>query len=206
MWNVVPLESVGENFVVSFSESQFQKHQASLKLLIKSGVLCHFWTRNLLKRREFTEEKLYGVGARLEHTTLKSPRPCTRPASRNRQQPKWRSSSKWFLQISSWWWIWPSFYVFADEAQPADNSMTALEGWWQSSLSCFMVRTFTWSYPIRLLFWGYIKEQSLQDELPYGRGCKGKHTKEIFCKFLRKNFFVCRECVRVQGHSFEHIL
>jgi hypothetical protein len=46
---MVPLESVGENFVINFPGSQFQAQQASMNLLMKSGLLCHFWTGNLLK-------------------------------------------------------------------------------------------------------------------------------------------------------------
>jgi hypothetical protein len=70
---VVPLESVGENFVVNFLGSQFQAQQASINLLRKSGLLGHFWTRNLLTNTNvFTEEKPDKVGARLEHTPQKS--------------------------------------------------------------------------------------------------------------------------------------
>jgi hypothetical protein len=69
----VPLGSVGENFVVNFPRLQFQAQQASMNLLIKSGQLSHFWTRNLLKkRRVLTEEKLGEIRARLEHTRQKS--------------------------------------------------------------------------------------------------------------------------------------
>jgi hypothetical protein len=38
-----------------------------MNLLIKSGLLGHFWTRNLKTLRELTEEKLDESGARLEH-------------------------------------------------------------------------------------------------------------------------------------------
>jgi hypothetical protein len=68
MGNVVLLESVGENFVISFPGSQFQA-QASMNLLIKSSLLGHFWTGNLLKKCYVqTEEKLDEILARLEKT------------------------------------------------------------------------------------------------------------------------------------------
>jgi hypothetical protein len=72
MWNVVPLESVGENFIVNFPVSQFQAQQESINLLRKSGLLGRFWTRDLLKKFcGLTEEKLDETGARLEHTPHK---------------------------------------------------------------------------------------------------------------------------------------
>jgi hypothetical protein len=55
---VVPLDSAGKNFVINFPGSQFQAQQASINLLIKSGLLGHFWTRNLLKCSVLTEEEL----------------------------------------------------------------------------------------------------------------------------------------------------
>jgi hypothetical protein len=74
---VVPLESAGENFVVNFPGSQFKAQQASRNLLIKSGILGRLWTRSLLKKHcVLTKEKLYEIGAKLEHTPLKSLKSC----------------------------------------------------------------------------------------------------------------------------------
>jgi hypothetical protein len=60
MWNVVPLKSVGENFVINLLGSQFQAQQASMNLLIKSGLLGHFWTKNAVcfPKKHWTEEGL----------------------------------------------------------------------------------------------------------------------------------------------------
>jgi hypothetical protein len=44
-----------------------------MNLLIKSGLLGHFWTRHLLKKRSvLTEEKLGETRSGLEHTPQKS--------------------------------------------------------------------------------------------------------------------------------------
>jgi hypothetical protein len=44
-----------------------------MNLLIKSGLLGHFWTRNLIKNlRVLTEEKLDEIGGSSEHTPQKS--------------------------------------------------------------------------------------------------------------------------------------
>jgi hypothetical protein len=73
MWNVVPLQSVGEDFVVNFPGSQFQAQQQSINLLIKSCLLGHSRTRNLLKARHVsTEMKPDEIRAGLEHTPQKS--------------------------------------------------------------------------------------------------------------------------------------
>jgi hypothetical protein len=62
---VVPLQSVGENFVVNFLGSQFEAREAFKNILIKSGLLDHFWIRNLLKRRRvLPEEKLDEIRAK----------------------------------------------------------------------------------------------------------------------------------------------
>jgi hypothetical protein len=77
-WNVVPLESVGNCFVVNFPGSQFPAHQTSINLLIKPGLLGHFWTRNLIKtpcayRRKIVRKRGYVR----THTTEISEMPCT---------------------------------------------------------------------------------------------------------------------------------
>jgi hypothetical protein len=60
---VVPLVSVRENFVLNFPKSHFQAQQAPISLLIKSGLLGLFWTRNVLKKcHVLTEEKLDKIG------------------------------------------------------------------------------------------------------------------------------------------------
>jgi hypothetical protein len=70
---VVQLESVGENFVVNFPGSQFQAKQESINLLIKSGLLGHLRTINLLKTLHVITEKIPDeIRARLEHTPQKS--------------------------------------------------------------------------------------------------------------------------------------
>lgn len=40
------LESGEENFVINFQGSQFQAQQASINILMKSGLMGHFCTRN----------------------------------------------------------------------------------------------------------------------------------------------------------------
>jgi hypothetical protein len=45
--NLIPLESVGENFAVNFPESQFKPQQASINLLTKPGLLDYTWVSNL---------------------------------------------------------------------------------------------------------------------------------------------------------------
>jgi hypothetical protein len=73
MRNTVPIESFGENLVINYPVSQFQANQASMNLLIKSDLLGHFRTINLLKERcVLTDEELDEIGARLEHTPQKS--------------------------------------------------------------------------------------------------------------------------------------
>jgi hypothetical protein len=66
---VVLLESAVENFIVNVPKSQF-KHNRNL--LIKSGLLGHFWIRNLLKMLCACWRKLDEIRARLEHTPQKS--------------------------------------------------------------------------------------------------------------------------------------
>jgi hypothetical protein len=79
MWNAVLLENVEESFVVNFLVSQFQAQQTSINLLINSGLLGHFWTRNLIKtacayRRETRQNK----GWVRTHTTETTETSCTR--------------------------------------------------------------------------------------------------------------------------------
>jgi hypothetical protein len=67
MRNVVPVESVGENFVINFSGTQFQVQGTSRNLLRKC---CPLGQKNLLEN-VFTEEKLDEIEAKLEHTPQK---------------------------------------------------------------------------------------------------------------------------------------
>jgi hypothetical protein len=54
---MVPLEDVGENFVVNLSGSQFQAQQVSMNFFKKVSVLGHFSTRNLLKNAVYLSKK-----------------------------------------------------------------------------------------------------------------------------------------------------
>jgi hypothetical protein len=60
---VVPLESVGENFVVNFPGTQFQAQEVSMNLLDE---------KRAREQCVLTTEKLDEIGARLEHTPQKS--------------------------------------------------------------------------------------------------------------------------------------
>jgi len=62
---VVLPESVRENSAINFLGSQFHAQKASLNLLMKSSLLDHFWTRNLLTNI-LTEEEVVETGAKLD--------------------------------------------------------------------------------------------------------------------------------------------
>jgi hypothetical protein len=54
---------LGEDFVLNFPGSHFQVEEESINVLIKTGLLDDFWTRNFLrKRRVFTAVKLMECG------------------------------------------------------------------------------------------------------------------------------------------------
>ena len=57
VWNVVLLQSVRENFIVNFLGLRFQVQQTSVSLLLKSSLLGHCSTRNLLKNALCLPEK-----------------------------------------------------------------------------------------------------------------------------------------------------
>jgi hypothetical protein len=66
MWSMVPLESVGEYFVINFLGTQFQAQKASMNLLRKSGPLGHFRTRNLLENTVCLPNKNYPTKEQLK--------------------------------------------------------------------------------------------------------------------------------------------
>jgi hypothetical protein len=73
---VVPLQIVGENFVVNFPGTQFQTQEASVNIVRKSGLLGHFWTINLLENALCLLKNKDEIEARLEHMTEITEMPC----------------------------------------------------------------------------------------------------------------------------------
>jgi hypothetical protein len=68
-----------QNIIVIFPRSQFEAQQAAINVSVKSGILRHLWTRNLIKKsRVHTEEKLDEIRAGVEHTSQKSLRHLAR--------------------------------------------------------------------------------------------------------------------------------
>jgi hypothetical protein len=81
--NMDPLENVREN-IINYPESQFQAQKASINLLIKSGLLGHFWRRILLKNIMCLPNKSrQNMGWVSTHITEITEMPCTTDNSQN---------------------------------------------------------------------------------------------------------------------------